>query len=130
MKKSTLAVNPRRVAGKKLRTRFNEFPVDSLSNRYLVVTRVPNPEASRLTLAVTEGTTVEGWFELNTELMALYRNGGAMTLFDRFIDPNDSLDTVICVASATQSEVDRIMRILVPESSDDWEELLLKFGDD
>jgi hypothetical protein len=130
MEKSKLAVNPRRVAGKRLRTRFNEFPVDSLSNRYLVVTRVPNPEASRLTLAVTERTTVEGWFELNTELMALYCNGGAMILFDRFIDQNDSLDTVICVASATQGEVDRIMEILIPQDSQDWEELLLEFGDD
>lgn len=130
MKKSTLAVNPRRVAGKRLRTKFNEFPSDSLANRYLVVTRVPNPESSRLTLAVTEGTAVEGWFELNTELMALYRNGDAMILFDRFIDPNDSLDTVICVTSATQFEVDRIMEILIPQDSDDWEELLLEFGDD
>lgn len=130
MKKSKLATNPRRIAGKRLRGKFNHHPSDSTSDRYLVVTKVHNPEPTRLTLAVAEGTTVEGWFELNNELMALYRNRDAMILFDRFMDTEGSLDTVICVAAATQGEVDRVMNILSPSPSKDWEELLLEFGDD
>lgn len=130
MKKSKLATNPRRVAGKTLRRKFNNFPGDSFSSRYIAVTRVPNSEATRLTLSQTNGTTVEGWFELNNELMALYRNRDAMIFFDRFVDTEASLDTVICVAAPTQGEVDRVMTILIPPSSDDWEELLLEFGDD
>ena len=130
MKKSKLAANPRRVAGKRLKRKFNEFPDESSTGRYLVITRVPNPEAARLTLAMTKGTEVEGWFELNTELIALYRNGDAMIFFDRYLDSNGSLNTAICVAAGTQSEVDRVISILVPPSSGDWEELLLEFGDD
>ena len=130
MKKSKLAMNPRRVAGKTLRKKFNHFPSDSSSGRYIAVARVPNPEATRLTLAQTEGTAVEGWFELNHELMALYHNRDAMILFDRYTDVDDSLDTVICVAAATQGEVDRVMGILSPAPEIDFEDLLRDFGDE
>jgi len=130
MKKSKLATNPRRLAGKRLRKKFNHFPGDSSSGRYVAITRFPNPESARLALAVTDETSVEGWFELNNELMAIYRNRDAMILFDRFLESEGSLDTVVSIVAATQGEVDRVMGILNPPSSDDWEELLLEFGDD
>jgi len=130
MKKSKLASNPRRLAGKRLRKKFNHFPGDSSSGRYVAVTRFPSPEAARLALAMNEGTSVGGWFEVNNELMAIYRNCDAMILFDRYLDPEGSLDTVVSIVAATQGEVDRVMGILNPPSSDDWEELLLEFGDD
>jgi hypothetical protein len=130
MKKSKLARNPRRVAGRRLMERFNNFPGESSPGRHTVATKVPDPEATRLTLAVAEGTTVEGWFEFNDGLMALYRNGDALVLFDRFVDEDYALDTVICVAAATQREVDRVMNVIDPTTSSDFEGLLLEFGND
>ncbi len=130
MKKSQLIKNPRRVAGRRLMEKFNRFPGDSSAERHTVVTRVANPEATRLTLAVAKGTSVEGWFEFNDGLMALYRNGDTLILFDRFVDKDYALDTVICVAAETQKEVDRVMDILDPASSSDFEGVLLEFGND
>jgi hypothetical protein len=131
MKKSKLAKNPRRVAGKKLMQRFNRFPNDSSSGRHIVVARFANPEAARLTLAVAEGTTVEGWFEFNEELMALYSHGNALVLFDRYIDKDFALYTVISVASASLKDLEQVMNILNRTTPPEWDDQpLMELGND
>jgi len=131
MKKSELVKNPRRVAGRRLMKRFNHFPNDSPMGRQIVVTRFDDPEAARLALAIAEGTTVEGWFEFNEELMALYAHGDALILFDRFIDKDVALDTIISVASASMDNIERVMNILNRTAAPEYDEqLLLEFGDE
>jgi hypothetical protein len=131
MKKSTLAKNPRRIAGKRLMKRFNRFPSESSASRHIAVTRFSNPEAARLALAVAEGTTVEGWFEFNEELMALYSYGDALVLFDRYIDKDVVLDTVISIASASVEDLERVMNILSRTTPPEWDDQLhLEFGND
>ena len=131
MKKSELAKNPRRVAGKRLMKRFNRFPSDTSKGRHIVVARFDDPEAARFALAVAEGTAVEGWFEFNEELMALYAHGDALILFDRFIDKDVALDTVISVASASLESIEQVMNILNRTAAPEYDEqLLLEFGDE
>ena len=124
MKKSIMLENPRRVARRRMLKKFNLFPSDSKEGRYTVFIRVTNPEGMRLTLAVAQGTRVEGWFEFGEELMALYSLGDALVLFDRFINKDHELDTIICVAAASASEVGRMTDILEPSSSPEWDEIL------
>ena len=131
MKKSKLAVNPRRIAGKRLRKKFNGFPSDTSDGRHLAVMRVGNPEAARIALAESRDTTVEGWFQFNDELMALYAHGDAMVLFDRYVNEVGSLVTVVCVAAASRGDIEAVQRVLEPSDSADWDEsLLVEFGDD
>ena len=63
--------------------------------------------------------------------MALYSQGGTLVLFDRYINKDHELDTIICVAAASASEVGRMTDILDPSSSPEWDEILLfEFGND
>ena len=130
MTKSKMARNPRRVAGRRLMERFNNFPGDPSAGRHTVATRMTNPEITRLTFAKDKDTKVEGWFEFDDGLMAMYRNGDAMVLFDRYLNRDYEPDTVLCVAAATQGEVDRVIIMLKPTTPSDFEGLLIEFGDE
>jgi len=130
MNKSNLARNPRRIAGRTMMERFNNFPGASSIGRHTVATRVTNPVVTRLTFAKDKDTNLEGWFEFDDGLMAMYRNGDAMILFDQYLNKDYEPDTVLCVAAATQGDVDRVMKLLKSIDPSNVEGLLLEFGDE
>ena len=129
MKKSQLDMKTKKAARLRVWEKFNLFPAGKDTRRSCIFCRFDDPEAARLFIAASCWTMVIAWHQDKNELIALYSNGNAYILFDRFcLEDSDEMDVVIGVAAQSQEQLEVVMALLNESQNQDAKQPTL-FGE-
>ena len=114
----------RQIALERIIRKFNLYPAKPNDQRFVTVMRLPSPEKARLSVATHEESEVEGWYQDEKNLMALYHFRGALIMFDR-ISSDGEINTVTSVVAAGPDVVERAIVLLKRDQRQESDELLL-----
>ena len=114
----------RQIARERIIRKFNLYPANLNHHRFVTVMRLPSPEVARLSVATHEESEIEGWYQDEEDLMALYHFRGALILFDR-ISHDGEIIMVTSVVAASPDAVERATVLLNKDHRHESDELVL-----